>query len=125
MAGVLGHEIGHVIGRHSAERIADSNFWQTVTMGATVGADAGGIVGSIGQNTLLKNGRGDELESDELGVLFMIQSGYEPTEMIRVMQILKDAAGPNRMPEFQSSHPDPENRIEKIKEAIIKYRGKQ
>lgn len=125
LAGVLGHEIGHVIGRHSAERIADSNFWQTVTMGATVGADAGGIVGSIGQNTLLKNGRGDELESDELGVLFMIQSGYEPTEMIRVMQILKDAAGPNRMPEFQSSHPDPENRIEKIKEAIIKYRGKQ
>ncbi len=94
-------------------------------MGATVGADAGGIVGSIGQNTLLKNGRSDELESDELGVLFMIQSGYEPTEIIKVMQILKDAVGPNRVPEFQSSHPDPENRIEKIKEAIIKYRGEQ
>ncbi len=121
LAGVLGHEIGHVIGRHSAERIADSNFWQTVTMGATVGADAGGIVGSIGQNTLLKNGRGDELESDELGVWFMINSGYEPMEMIEVMKILKAAAGPNRVPEFQSSHPDPENRIEKIKEAIVKY----
>lgn len=123
LAGVLGHEIGHVIGRHSAERIADSNFWQTVTMGATVGADAGGIVGSIGQNTLLKNGRGDELESDELGVWFMINAGYEPNEMIEVMKILKAAAGPNRVPEFQSSHPDPENRIEKIKEAIVKYRG--
>ena len=122
LAGVLGHEIGHVIGRHSAERIADSNFWQTVTMGATVGADAGGIVSSIGQNTLLKNGRGDELESDELGVWFMINSGYEPMEMIEVMKILKAAAGPNRVPEFQSSHPDPENRIEKIKEAIEKYR---
>ncbi|MEX0288446.1 MAG: M48 family metalloprotease [Flavobacteriaceae bacterium] len=125
LAGVLGHEIGHVIGRHSAERIAESNFWKTVSMGASVGADAGSIVGSIGQNTLLKNGRGDELESDELGVLFMLQSGYQPEEMIRVMQILKEAAGPNRQPEFQSTHPDPDNRIQKIKEAIAKYRGQQ
>lgn len=121
LAGVLGHEIGHVIGRHSAERIAKGDFWQTLTMGASVGGDMGGLVQGIGQNTLLKNGRGDELESDELGVLFMIQSGYDPYEMIRVMQILKAAGGPNRIPEFQSTHPDPENRIEKIKEAIAKY----
>jgi len=125
LAGVLGHEIGHVIGRHSAERIASSEFWRTATMGATVGAgDIGNVVGGIGQSTLLKNGRGDELESDDLGVLFMIQSGYEPNEMIKVMQILKAAAGPNRVPEFQSTHPDPENRIEKIKESIAKYRGR-
>ncbi|MGW9685538.1 M48 family metalloprotease [Flagellimonas sp. 2504JD1-5] len=124
LAGVLGHEIGHVIGRHSAERIAESSFWQTLTMGASVGGDMGGLVSGIGQNTLLKNGRGDELESDELGVLFMIQSGYDPNEMIKVMKILKAAAGPNRVPEFQSTHPDPENRIEKIKEAIEKYSGR-
>lgn len=124
LAGVLGHEIGHVIGRHSAERIADSQTWRTATMGATVGAgDLGNILGGVGQSTLLKNGRGDELESDDLGVLFMIQSGYNPYEMIKVMQILKAAAGPNRVPEFQSSHPDPENRIEKIKESIVKYQG--
>jgi len=123
LAGVLGHEIGHVIGRHSAERIAESNFWKTVSMGASVGADAGGIVNGIGQKTLLKNGRGDELESDELGVLFMIKAGYEPNEMIEVMNILKAAGGPNRVPEFQSTHPDPDNRIQKIKEAIVKYRG--
>lgn len=123
LAGVLGHEIGHVIGRHSAERIADSNFWQTLTMGASVGADMGQVVGNIGQNTLLTNGRDDELESDELGVLFMMQSGYDPNEMIKVMEILKAAAGPNRVPEFQSTHPDPENRIEKIKEAIEKYKN--
>ncbi len=121
LAGVLGHEIGHVIGRHSAERIAESNFWKTISMGASVGADAGDIVGSIGQNTLLKNGRGDELESDDLGVLLMIRSGYKPLEMIRVMEILKAAAGSNRVPEFQSTHPDPENRIAKIKKAIKKY----
>ncbi|WP_324025638.1 M48 family metalloprotease [Maribacter sp. BPC-D8] len=124
LAGVLGHEIGHVIGRHSAERIADSQTWQTATMGATVGAgDMGSILGSIGQNTLLKNGRGDELESDELGVLFMIQSGYDPYEMIKVMEILKAAGGPDRTPEFQNTHPDPENRIEKIREAIDKYKN--
>lgn len=121
LAGVLGHEIGHVIGRHSAERIADSQYWQQLSMGASVGADMGNVVAGIGQNTLLKNGRGDELESDELGVYFMIQAGYDPEEMIRVMQILKDAAGPNRVPEFQSTHPDPDNRIEKIRAAIEKY----
>jgi predicted Zn-dependent protease len=52
----------------------------------------------------------------------MIKAGYNPEEMIGVMQILKNAAGPNRQPEFQSTRPDPENRIEKIKEAINKYR---
>ncbi|WP_313790205.1 M48 family metalloprotease [Muricauda sp. TY007] len=124
LAGVLGHEIGHVIGRHSAERIAESNFWQTLATGASVGGDMGGLVAGIGQNTLLTNGRGDELESDELGVLFMIASGYDPNEMIEVMKVLKAAAGPNRVPEFQSTHPDPENRIEKIKEAIQKYSGR-
>ncbi len=121
LAGVLGHEIGHVLGRHSAERIAEHEFWQTISTGASVGADAGGFVNGIGQNILLGNGREDELESDRLGVLFMINSAYNPHEMIGVMQILKDAAGPNRTPEFQSTHPDPDNRIEKIQEAIKEY----
>ncbi|MEM9077046.1 MAG: M48 family metalloprotease [Bacteroidota bacterium] len=124
LAGVLGHEIGHVIGRHSAERIAESSFWQTLAMGANVGGDMGELVSGLGRNTLLKNGRGDELESDELGVLLMIQSGYDPYDLIKVMEILKAAAGPNRVPEFQSTHPDPENRIERIKEAIKKYSGR-
>ncbi|PKA82297.1 peptidase M48-like protein [Ulvibacter sp. MAR_2010_11] len=123
LAGVLGHEVGHVLGRHSAERIANSEFWQTISQGASVGADAGGIVAGIGQNVLLGNGRDDELESDDLGVRFMIKAGYDPYEMIDVMKILKAAAGPSRAPEFQSTHPDPENRIEHIKAAIKKYGG--
>ncbi|AXT60808.1 M48 family peptidase [Aquimarina sp. AD10] len=123
VAGVLGHEIGHVLGRHSAERIAEHDFWKTISTGASVGADAGGIVNSIGKNILLGNGRGDELESDKLGVLFMINAGYNPEEMIGVMKVLKNAAGPNRTPEFQSTHPDPDNRIEKIREAIAEYSG--
>lgn len=122
LAGVLGHEIGHVLGKHSNERITDANFWKLLTMGASVGADLGELANGIGQQTLLKNGRGDELESDELGVKLMLDAGYNPESLIGVMQILKAAAGPNRVPEFQSSHPDPENRIAKIKEAIRKYR---
>ena len=123
LAGVLGHEIAHVLGKHSAERIGETEFWRTVSSGASVGADMGGLVGGIGQQTLLTNGRDDELESDDLGVKFMLKAGYNPEEMIGVMKILKAAAGPNRVPEFQSTHPDPDNRIEKIQASIKKYRG--
>jgi predicted Zn-dependent protease len=122
LAGVLGHEIGHVLGKHSNERITNANFWKVLAMGSAA-IDMGGIAQQFGQGQLLKNGRGDELESDELGVRFMIEAGYNPEEMIGVMQILKDAAGPNRIPEFQSSHPDPENRMEKIREAIRTYKN--
>ncbi|WP_411767912.1 M48 family metalloprotease [Winogradskyella sp. A3E31] len=121
LAGVLGHEIGHVLGKHSNERITNSKFFQTLVMGASA-IDFGAVAQQIGQGQLLANGRDDELESDDLGVRFMMKAGYNPEEMIGVMKILKDAAGPNRVPEFQSTHPDPENRIEKIKESIAKYK---
>ncbi len=121
LAGVLGHEIGHVLGKHSAERIANSELWQGLSTAGSVGGDIGGLIAQGGQSILLKNGRGDELESDDLGVRFMLRAGYDPEEMIDVMEILKAAAGPNRVPEFQSSHPDPDNRIEKIRESIKKY----
>lgn len=124
LAGVLGHEIGHVLGKHSNERITNANFWKVLAMGGSA-IDMGGVAQQIGQGQLLKNGRGDEIESDVLGVQFMIDAGYNPEELIGVMEILKAAAGPNRVPEFQSSHPDPENRIEKIKEAIRNYRNKK
>ncbi|WGK65188.1 M48 family metalloprotease [Croceiramulus getboli] len=123
LAGVLGHEIGHVLGKHSAERVAESEKWQTITMGAEMGAGAGAVAGGIGQNILLGNGREDELESDELGVRFMIKAGYDPEALIEVMRILKEAGGSSRVPEFQSTHPDPDNRIEKIREAIARYGG--
>jgi len=122
LAGVLGHEIGHVLGKHSNERITNANFWKVLAMGSSA-IDMGGVAQQYGQGQLLKNGRGDELESDELSVMFMLDAGYNPEEMIGVMEILKAAAGPNRVPEFQSTHPDPENRIEKIREAIEKYKN--
>ncbi len=124
LAGVLGHEIGHVIGRHSAERMAKQGLTQGIISGVAVGIDPNTAQGAaaVAQMLNMQYGRDDELQSDDLGVLFMMQSGYNAEEMIGVMEILKTAAGPNRVPERMSTHPDPENRMEKIKEAIEKYR---
>jgi predicted Zn-dependent protease len=124
LAGVLGHEIGHVVGRHSAERMAKQGLTQGILSGVAVGFDPSTAQGAaaIANVINMSYGRDDELESDELGVLFMIKAGYNPSELIGVMEILKAAAGPNRTSERMSTHPDPENRIEKIKEAIKKYK---
>lgn len=124
VAGVLGHEIGHVVGRHSAEQMAKQDLTQGLVGAAGV---VGGDMSSaqyaqmIGNMVNLKYGREDELESDELGVRFMVQTGYNPEALIRVMEILNEASGGQAPPEFQSTHPNPENRIAKIQEAIVKY----
>ena len=123
LAGVLGHEIGHVLGRHSAERMAKQGLTQgliTAVM-AGGGGEAGQMAAQIGNMINMKYGRQDELESDDLGVKYLINAGYNPEDMIGVMKILKASSGGNRVPEFQSTHPDPENRIEHIKAAIKKY----
>ena len=95
-----------------------------VVNGVAVGLDPSTAQGAAAIANVLnmKYGRNDELESDALGVKFMIDAGYNPIELIGVMEILKAAAGPNKVPERMSTHPDPENRIEKIKEAIEKYK---
>lgn len=125
LAGVMGHEIGHVIAKHSAARMSKDGLAQGVITGVAVGADGGAEAAqAIAQMLTMKYGRDDELQSDQLGVKMMIDAGYNPEEMIGVMNILKAAAGPNRMPEFQSTHPDPENRIERIREAIEYYKNK-
>lgn len=123
LAGVMGHEIGHVIAKHSAQRMSKDGLVQGVITGVAVGADGGAQAAqAVAQMLTMKYGRDDELQSDDLGVKMMIDAGYNPYEMIGVMTILKNAAGPNRVPEFQSTHPDPENRIERIKESIEKYK---
>ena len=123
LAGVLGHEIGHVLGRHSVDRMSKQGLTQGILSGVAVGFDPSTAQGAaaIANVINMKYGRDDELESDDLGVRFMINAGYNAEEMIGVMEILKAAAGPNRISERMSTHPDPENRIEKIKEAIKKY----
>jgi predicted Zn-dependent protease len=126
VAGVLGHEIGHVVGRHSNEQMAKAQLSQGLVNAVVMagGSDYGMTAGQIAQFvSQLKNtayGREDELESDQLGVRFMKRSGYDPHALIRVMEVLKKAAGGRAPPEFLSTHPDPDNRVERIKEAIRK-----
>jgi predicted Zn-dependent protease len=127
LAGVFGHEIGHVVARHGAERIAKQELTQGLTGAAVVAsgdystAQAAQMIGNL---INMKYGRDQELQSDDLGVRFMSQSGYNPEALLGVMRILAEAAGGGqRAPEWQSTHPDPENRVERIQEAIRKYRN--
>jgi beta-barrel assembly-enhancing protease len=126
IAGVLGHEIGHVVGRHSNEQMAKAQLSQGLVNAVVMagGTDYGMAAGQMAQFvSQLKNtayGRGDELESDQLGVRFMVRAGYDPNALIRVMAVLKKAAAGRAPPEFLSTHPDPDNRVERIKEAIRK-----
>ncbi|MCC7503761.1 MAG: M48 family metalloprotease [Saprospiraceae bacterium] len=129
LAGVLGHEIGHVVARHSAEKLAQSELAQGLTGAVTMATydpsnpnNGAYIAQTVANMVQLKYGRDQELQSDELGVRFMIQSNMDPEKLIDVMEVLKQAAGPNRTPEFQSSHPDPGNRQAHIREAINKYK---
>jgi predicted Zn-dependent protease len=127
LAGVFGHEIGHVIARHGAERITQNELFEGLSGAAVVATgdqNAGqGVAALLNQFFAMPYGRDQELQSDEIGVRLMLDSGYNPEDMIGVMEILKAASGPNRVPERMSTHPDPENRIEKIKEAIQKYKN--
>ena len=120
LAGVLGHEIGHVVGRHSAERIAKQDLTQGIITGVMAGSDVGaGQMASMVANAInMKYGRSDELESDRLGVKYMIDAGYNPHAFIEVIHILDAASGGQRAPEFSSTHPSGPHRVEEIEEAI-------
>lgn len=129
LAGVLAHEIGHVAGRHSAERIAKSQFAQTLVGAVSVATSdeygpnraAQAAAGVVSQMVQLRYGRDDEMQSDTLGVRFMSDAGYDPRAMIEVMDVLKKASGGSGQPEFMSSHPDPGNRAALIRAAIERH----
>jgi len=127
LAGVLAHEIGHVVGRHSAEQMAKAQLTQGLASAAAIAAydpnDPGSAASSqiallIGQAINMRYGREGELEADRLGVRFMAEAGYDPRAMASVMAKLAQAGGGARGPEFLSTHPNPENRIARIEEAI-------
>lgn len=122
IAGVIGHEIGHVIERHSSERMAKGNLIQGIVGAAGV---AGGDISSsqiaaqVGQMVQMRYGREDELESDRWGIEIMTIAGYDPRHLMEVMDVLESSAGSGGPPEFLSTHPKPANRREYI-ERIIK-----
>jgi predicted Zn-dependent protease len=128
LAGVLGHETGHVVARHSAEQIAKAQLTQGLTGAAIIAAcdpnspngciAASQIAAVVGQLIDMKYSRADETEADWLGVCFMNDSGYDPQEMVKVMQILDSLSQGQRPPEFLSTHPNPGNRILQIQDDI-------
>ncbi len=92
LAGVLGHEVGHVIARHSAEQMSKQELSQGIAGAAGVAtgdANSAYYAQVVANMVNMKYGRDDELESDDLGVRFMIQAGYNPEALIGVMDILK------------------------------------
>ncbi|TWU30148.1 M48 family metallopeptidase [Bythopirellula polymerisocia] len=124
LAGVLGHEIGHVISRHGNKQMARQGLFQGL-------AGAIGVLGGNQQSAqmaqmvssaiFMKYGREAELESDDWGVKLTYQAGYDPRAMEGVMRILDEAAGGASPPEFLSTHPKPANRVAYIDAAIKKY----
>lgn len=128
LAGVLGHEIGHVVARHSAEQLAKAKLTQGLTGAAAIsmydpenpGAQGGAVLAAmVGKLVNMRYGRDDELESDRLAVKLTGEAGYDPRAMIDVMHILERASGgASNGPEFTQTHPNPGNRVAEIEKAI-------
>jgi predicted Zn-dependent protease len=129
LAGVVGHEIGHVTARHGNERMGKALLAQGIILAAGIGGavsdnewmqvlGVGTAVG--GQLFLLKYSRSNELEADALGVRYMASVGYNPVGQIQVMEILREASGGGAPPEWLSTHPASDTRIENLEEIITK-----
>jgi predicted Zn-dependent protease len=128
LAGVLGHEVGHVTAEHVAERIQAATGTSLLGAIASTAAGLGDsaalqqltdvVVGYGGQGYLLKFGRSQELEADALGMRYMTRAGYDPVGQRQVMEILAAESGAGRPPEWASTHPYPESRIGQIDDLL-------
>jgi predicted Zn-dependent protease len=131
LAGVLGHEIGHVTARHSTERMSQQMGWGIG--GAVVGAVVGAVTGVQGidrvaqnasQLVVLSYSRDQESEADSLGMRYMTKVGYDPMGTLQVMDILKEASkGGGKGPEWMATHPLPETRIRRVGDEIQREYG--
>lgn len=131
LAGVLGHEVGHVAARHSQRR--QSNAQKNTLLGAAGAILSGVLLGNSGiGNTIskgflqgsqlltLKFSRSQELEADQLGIQYLNSAGYDPRAMATVLQSLaaqnaldSSLQGNNAtVPEWASTHPDPASRVQ-------------
>ena len=127
LAGVLAHEIGHVVARHSAQQMAKAKLSQGLTGAAAIASydpdnpssRSGAVAAAMVAKLLnMSYGRDDELESDRLAVKLTGRAGYDPRAMIEVMRILEQASDGARGPEFMQTHPNPGNRVAEIQQAI-------
>lgn len=137
LAGVIGHEIGHVTARHGAQRAAQQQLATVATVAVAVGTGSGDLAQAsqmLGGALMSGYGRTQELQSDELGAKYIAQNNYDPEDMIGVIGILKDQELFNKEKaqvegrEVQSyhgvfaSHPKNDTRLQGVIKAAEQYR---
>jgi predicted Zn-dependent protease len=122
VAGVMAHELSHVVLRHGTLQAAKAQKFQLgaiagQVLGAIVGGEKGAIIAQgsqIGLGTyFLKYSREYEREADLLGAQMMARAGYDPRQMANMFRTIQQQGG-NSGPEFLSDHPDPGNRYDAI-----------
>ncbi len=120
VASVLGHETGHITGRHGVKKYQKAMGAQLVLLGVAVATESQGL--ALGTNLLLSAilqgySRKDERQADELGALYMYQAGYNPMEMPEFFSILErmEKRSPNLIEQLFVSHPPTPDRVEKTK----------
>lgn len=127
LASVLGHEIGHITGRHTVERLSKT---QLASLGLAVGMILQpelrnyGDLAQAGLGLLfLKYSRDDEREADSLGLRYLSAGDYDPQEMVEVFDVLRRVSAQQkqgRVPGWLATHPTPEDRIQRISAAVAK-----
>jgi len=127
LAGVLGHEIGHVTAEHADRAMQRQLLLAGIAVGASTAAGsdqetqiaARALVTGAGVFALSYD-RKQESEADKLGMRYMSKAGYDPVGMLQVMEILRDASAESGggQPEFLSTHPLPQSRIQRISERL-------
>lgn len=122
LATVIGHEIAHVLSRHSAERVSTAMATQTglAVVGATgaVSPQTLGLLGLGAQVGIeLPFSRTQETESDMLGLDLMARAGFDPGASVDLWQRMAEAGG-KKPPELLSTHPADSTRIENLRRRL-------
>jgi predicted Zn-dependent protease len=128
LATVLGHEVGHVMAHHAAERISQSQVIDvgttigSILLGGATGTDPNTVAGLLGAGAAvgltLPFGRAQEYEADRIGLTLMARAGYDPRQAVGFWQRMSQKSGGGGGPEFLSTHPAGENRIARIQELL-------
>ncbi|MFU8814942.1 MAG: M48 family metallopeptidase [Pseudomonadales bacterium] len=130
LATVMGHEVAHVLAKHSNERVSANFVTQSGLQLAqiAVGADSAakqqlfGLLGVGAQvGVLLPFGRAQEAEADLMGLELMANAGFDPRESVRLWQNMQAQESGGRPPEFLSTHPSSERRISEMNARMSKY----